>query len=100
MYTTGMRLAGSSELNDRIANACKHVYDDEIGHMRDGFVGLAKQDLAPAEWDEIAEMTKKILLQRIHMRNEQFSYPLSTERIRAIDNGDITPMAFDYTGLE
>ena len=100
MYTTGMRLAGSSELNDRIANACKHVYDDEIDHMRDGFVGLAKQDLAPAEWDEIAEMTKKILLQRIHMRNEQFSYPLLTERIRAIDAGDITPIEFDYMGLD
>ena len=100
MYTTGMRLGGSSELNDRIANACKHVYDDEIGHMRDGFIGLAKQELASAEWDEIADMTKKILLQRIHMRNEQFSYPLSESRIRAIDAGDITPMEFDYTGLE
>jgi hypothetical protein len=44
-------------------------------------------------------MTKKILLQRIHMRNEQFSYPLSAERIRAIDAGDITPVEFDYTGL-
>jgi hypothetical protein len=76
------------------------VYDDEIGHMRSGFIGLAKQDLAAAEWDEVAAMTKKILLQRIHMRNEQFSYPLSTQRIKAIDAGDIAPMEFDYTGLE
>jgi hypothetical protein len=100
MYTAGMRLAGGGELNDRIADACRHVYDDEIGHMRDGFVGLAKQDLVPAEWDEIADMTRKILLQRIHMRNEQFSHPLSDERIRAIDAGKIEPVVFDYAGLD
>jgi hypothetical protein len=100
MYSSGMRLAGSSELNDRIAEACKHVYDDEIGHMRSGFIGLAKQTLAPVAWDEVAAMTRKILLQRIHMRNEQFGYPLSEGRIREIDAGNIQPMEFDYTGLE
>jgi len=100
MYAAGMRLAGMGELNDRIAKACAQVYNDEIGHMRSGFVGLSRQELSPVEWDEIATMTKKILLQRIHMRNEQFSYPLSEERIRAIDAGEIEPMTFDDTGLE
>jgi hypothetical protein len=100
MYASGMRLRGSGELNDRIAQACKHVYDDEIGHMRSGFIGLAAQELAPAEWEEIAAMTRKILLQRIHMRNEQFSDPLSQERIREIDAGRIQPLEFDYTGLD
>jgi hypothetical protein len=100
MYAAGMRLAGMGELNDRIVKACEHVYVDEIGHMRSGFVGLSRQTLSPAEWDEIAAMTRKILLQRIHMRNEQFSYPLSAERIRAIDAGEIEPLTFDYTGLE
>jgi hypothetical protein len=100
MYSSGMRLAGTSELNDRIAKACEHVYVDEIGHMRSGFIWLSEQDLSPAEWDEIAAMTRKILQQRIHMRNEQFSYPLSDERIRAIDAGEIEPMEFDYTGLD
>jgi len=100
MYATGMRLAGTGELHDRIAKACGHVYVDEIGHMRSGFVGLSRQTLSPAEWDEIAAMTGMILLQRIHMRNEQFSYPLSAERIHAIDAGEIEPMTFDYTGLE
>ncbi len=100
MYAAGMRLAGMGDLNNRIAGACEHVYQDEIGHMRSGFIGLAQQELSPPEWEEIAAMTKKILLQRIHMRNEQFSYPLSLERINAIERGDIRPMEFDYTGLE
>jgi hypothetical protein len=95
-----MRLAGSGDLNNRIATACKHVYDDEIGHMRSGFLGLSRQELSAAEWDEIAAMTRKILLQRIHMRNEQFSYPLSEGRIREIDAGRIQPLEFDYRGLD
>jgi hypothetical protein len=45
-------------------------------------------------------MTRKILLQRIYMRNEQFSYPLSDDRVRAIDAGKVEPMVFDYTELE
>jgi hypothetical protein len=100
MYSAGMRLAGTGELNDQIAKACEQVYVDEIGHMRSGLVGLSRQDLAAADWDEITVMTRRILLQRIHMRNEQFSYPLSEDRIRAIDAGEIEPMEFDYTGLD
>lgn len=100
MYSAGMRLAGSGQLGDRIARACEQVYTDEIGHMRAGYVGLAEQQLSTAEWQEIADMIRTILLQRLHMRNEQFSYPLSAERIRAIQAGDIEPLAFDYTGLD
>jgi len=100
MYSTGMRLKGKGELNERIARACEAVYTDEIGHMRDGFVGLSREALKPKEWNEIGAMTKKILAQRIRMRNEQFGYPVPKERIRAIEAGDIEPLKFDYAGLE
>jgi len=68
--------------------------------MRDGFVGLSREQLKPKEWSEIGAMTKKILAQRIHMRNEQFGFPVPKERVRAILAGDIEPMRFDYAGLE
>ena len=100
MYSSGMRLKGSGELNNRIARACEGVYADEIGHMREGFIGLSHEQLKPGEWDEIGAMTQKILAQRIHMRNEQFGFPVPKERIRAIQAGDIEPMRFDYAGLE
>jgi len=100
LYATGMRLKGTGELNDRIARACEGVYNDEIGHMRDGFIGLAREKLARAQWDEIGAMSRRILMQRIRMRNEQFGYPVSAERIREIEAGRIEPMPFDYTGLE
>ena len=100
MFVAGMRLAGTGEPNDRIAKACEQVYNDEIGHMRSGFVGLSQQTLSPAEWDEVADMVRTILLQRLHMRNEQFSYPLPDIRLKAIQAGDIEPTPFDYSGLE
>ena len=68
--------------------------------MRDGFVGLSREDLQAKEWDEIGKMTRKILVQRIHMRNEQFGFPMAKDRIRAIEAGDIAPLEFDYSGLE
>ena len=95
-----MRLKGTWELNDRIARACEGVYSDEIGHMRDGFIGLSREKLTRKAWDEIGTMTRKILLQRIHMRNEQFGFPLPAARIREIEAGRIEPMRFDYTGLD
>ena len=100
MFVAGMRLAGTGELNDRIAKACEQVYNDEIGHMRLGFVGLAQQTLSAEEWDAVADMIRTILIQRLHMRNEQFGYPLSDARLKAIQAGDIKPMSFDYSGLE
>ena len=100
MFVAGMRLAGTGALNDHIAKACEQVYNDEIGHMRLGFVGLAQQTLAAEEWDAVADMVRTILIQRLHMRNEQFGYPLSDTRLKAIQTGDIEPTPFDYSGLE
>ena len=100
LYATGMRLKGTGELNDRIAAACEKVYTDEIGHMRDGFIGLSREKLKRAEWDEIGAMSRRILTQRIHMRNEQFGYPLSAARIGEIEAGRIDPLPFDYSGLD
>jgi hypothetical protein len=50
--------------------------------------------------DEIGAMSQRILLQRIHMRNEQFGFSLSAARIREIAASGIEPMRFDYTGLD
>ncbi len=68
--------------------------------MRPGIVKLSGQDLGAADWDEITAITRRILLQGIHMRNEQFSCPFPDERVRAIEAGEIEPMAFDYTGVD
>ncbi len=100
MYLAGMRLAGRGELDDRIARACEEVYRDEVGHMRSGIVELGLTALSEAEWEEIAAAIRSILLQRLHMRNEQFGFPVTDDRIRAIEAGEIEPMKLDGIGLQ
>jgi hypothetical protein len=34
------------------------------------------------------------------MRNTQFGFPLSEERVQAIYRGDIQPLKFDYQGAQ
>lgn len=97
MYLAGMRLAGRGGLDDRIARACEQVYRREIEHMRAGIVELPLGELSPDEQSEISAAIRRILLQRLCMRNEQFGHPVPAERIRAIDAGEIGTVEFHAT---
>lgn len=44
----------------------------------------------------MTELSVELAILRIRMRNGQFSYPLSADRISAIVAGDIEPVAFDF----
>ena len=96
LFSEGMRLAGRGGADEHIARACRAVYDDEFGHMLRGIVNLDEEKLAPGDWELLEQMTREQMQARIHMRNAQFSYPLSEERIREIFAGGIAPVAFDY----
>lgn len=101
LFSEGMRLAGRTEgphghANVLIATACRHVYDDEFGHMLKGIVGLDDENLSATEWQTLAEISVLQLRARIRMRNAQFGYPLSEARLREIDAGACAPLAFDY----
>jgi hypothetical protein len=48
------------------------------------------------EWKLLERLLVEQLRQRIRMRNAQFGYPLSEERVQAIFRGDIQPLKFDY----
>ena len=91
LYRAGMRLAGAGELDDRIARACEGAHRDEVGHMRAGSTALAARNLSPAQWNEIGRLIREILLQRLHMRNEQFDRPVSDEWIHTVAIGQPTP---------
>ena len=91
MYLAAMKLAGRGELDDRIARACGQVYRDEIDHMRAGQDELEREEIGAGEWNEVAAAIRAILVQRLHMRNEQFGCPVSADRIRAIDAAGVDP---------
>ena len=78
------------------ARACALVYEDEFGHMCKGIVGLDMAEMSDADWARMAALSVELATMRIHMRNGQFSYPLSAERIAAIAAGQIEPVAFDF----
>lgn len=88
IYYEGVLVKGS-ELNDRISTACKSVYDDEVDdavHGASDLTALAKTD---EDWQFAKEMVEAISKQRVRLRNEQFGFPLSDERIAEIDEGKI-----------
>jgi hypothetical protein len=96
LFSEGMKLDGNGGADDMIARACSLVYDDEFGHMCKGIVGLDAEKMPAAEWELLTELSVELAVLRIHMRNGQFSFPLSAERIEAIVGGNIDPVVFDF----
>ena len=96
LFTEGMRLAGRGGVDEAIASACARVYDDEFEHMRKGIVGLDDAGLSPTDWTLLADLSVELQRLRIPMRNAQFGYPLSDERVAEIFDGRIEPVRFDF----
>ena len=95
LYREGAALAGNGNVDDAIAKACQVVLDDELFHMMKGIVGLDDEGLTSADWDLFKQLTVDQMEARIHMRNAQFGYPVSAERIGEIFAGQIEPLPFD-----
>ena len=100
LFSEGMALKGNGDVDDMIARACSLVYEDEFGHMCRGIVGLDSGDMSDADWSRMTDLSVELAIMRIHMRNGQFSYPVSTDRISAIVAGDIEPVIFDFDKAE
>jgi hypothetical protein len=100
LYSEGAKLKGRPGVDGRIAKACQKVFDDEFGHMMYGVVGLEINDMTAGDWAELIDVTCQILRLRLHMRNAQFSHPLSDQRMNEIFAGKIEPIAFDYARAE
>jgi hypothetical protein len=100
LFREGMRLKGRGGADDLIAAACGAIYDDEFAHMLSGIVGLDDAELTDGDWSLMTELVTDILRHRIRMRNAEFSYPLTEDRVQAIYAGDIEPERFDFAKAE
>ena len=96
LFSEGMKLAGNGGADDLIARAAALVYEDEFGHMCKGIVGLDMENMSVTDWELITELSVDLAGMRIDMRNAQFSFPLSADRIAEIKSGDIEPINFDF----
>jgi hypothetical protein len=82
LYLAGIRLAGRGGLDEKIAVACRQVYDDEIGHMQAGAARLEALSTQDGALDELQRLIRKIMGLRLRMRNEQFGHPVSDQVLR------------------
>lgn len=96
LFSAGMSLKGKGGIEEKIAEACSFVYEDEFDHMLAGIADIGTEDLSAAEWELFERLVVEQQRQRILMRNEQFSRPLPQERVEAIFKGEIQPLNFDY----
>ena len=96
LFREGMRLKGRGGTDDLIAHACKVIYEDEFGHMLNGILGLEGENMSQADYALMTDLVVQQLRARIKMRNAEFSFPLSEERIKEIYNGEIEPEPFDF----
>jgi len=80
---------GGTELNDRLARAFEVVLSDERGHGPANVYQIAHA----FDTEEAVNGAKDLMIergvQRLRMRNEQFSYPIGEARIQEIAQGQI-----------
>lgn len=96
LFAEGRARKGKGDVDDKIADACAIVYEDEFGHMLAGIANIGQANLSDADWQVMGELVVAQMQLRIRMRNAQFGLPISEQRIAAIFKGDIEPVQFDY----
>jgi hypothetical protein len=98
LYAEGMALRGRGGIDERIAEACGQVHDDEFDHMLRGIAAIARdgEGLPEADWALLTEMAVEQMRARLAMRNAQFSFPVAAAELAAFAAGACAPLAFDY----
>ena len=83
---------GGDPVSDRIAQACRVVFGDELEHGEHGAHELEAALEAEEEWAQVREMVVAICQQRLRMRYEMFGLPIDEQRIAEITDGKIEPL--------
>lgn len=78
---------------EKIAQAMGMIYGDEVGHAVQGFRAVVRiaATASDEQWQQVLEKAEAVGYHRVRMRNEQFGFPLSEERIAEIREGKIVP---------
>ncbi len=100
LFREGMRLKGRGGTDELIAAACAEIYEDEFGHMLEGIAGLDQEGWTSRDFTLMETLVVDQLQHRIRMRNAEFSFPLTEQRIQAILSGDIEPEIFDFAAAQ
>jgi len=78
-------------LESKIATAAAKIYEDEVGHGREGAEAIVRavrrHGLDAPTRELIIETARTVGRQRLRMRNEMFSFPLTEKRLDEIGQG-------------
>lgn len=99
LYSEGAKIKGRGGVDDKIAKACRKVYDDEMGHVLNGIVAVNEHAREVEDWDLLEKLVIEQLRRRVVMRNGQFGNPVPQSRIDEIFAGKIEPMRVDLDQL-
>jgi hypothetical protein len=104
LFREGMRAKDIGDefalANGLIASACTTIFEDEFGHMLEGIAGLDSEGWSADEFKLMEELVVDQLQHRVRMRNAEFSFPLTEERVQEVFAGKIEPEPFDYAAAE
>jgi hypothetical protein len=81
-------------LERRMAAVFREIHDDEVFHGPAVIHSIAALARGPDDWSHAADLVGRIGHQRLRMRNEMFSFPLSETRRDEIAAGHIKPWPF------
>lgn len=91
-----MRLEGRGAANEKIAHACREIYENEFGHMTAGIVGSNDEPLSDQDFELMTNLVRKQLRARVKMGDKEFSFPLTNKREEELYNGDMSPKPLDF----
>jgi hypothetical protein len=84
LYEVCVRLK-KGKAEKKIAAAFREIFADEVEHKNAGARNLGSLVRSRADYERAAEIVRQVSSQRLRMRNEQFGFPLSDEKLRALD---------------
>ena len=88
MFYSASRISGS-DVNERLARAFQIVLDDERGHGPPNLMEVDRFITTEQELENVKALLRVRGTQRLRFRREQFSNPVSDERITEIADGKI-----------
>jgi hypothetical protein len=91
VFYVGSQLRGSP-LDERLAAAMQRILDDEMDHGPRSLAEVPRYIQSEDDLSGVIGYTRLRGDQRLRWRNEQFGYPLGSERLAAIMAGEIEPL--------
>jgi hypothetical protein len=92
LFREGIALAGGSEADDAIAEACRAVLADEAEHMLSGLAAVDEIGLRPEQWEVVVDMSVEQSRARLLMREEQFGGAVGPDRLAQLLESGAEPL--------